>query len=50
MSDTEDLSQSCCLNPKCDHHGRRNAGNLLVVDRNFCWAVRKLRLKDDEGR
>ena len=33
MSHTEDLSRFCCLNSKCQHHGQRDAGNLLVVDR-----------------
>lgn len=33
MSDTEDLSRFCCLNTKCHLHGRRNDGNLLVIDR-----------------
>jgi len=29
----EDLSCFCCLNPACELHGKRNAGNLYVRDR-----------------
>ena len=29
----DDLSRFCCLNPRCQLHGKRNAGNLYVRDR-----------------
>jgi transposase-like protein len=29
----DDLSRSCCQNPQCPLHGRRDAGNLSVCDR-----------------
>lgn len=33
MDTTEDLSRFCCLDAGCRLRGRRNAGNLLVIDR-----------------
>jgi len=32
-TDDGDLSTFCCLNPACDAHGKRGAGNLTVCDR-----------------
>jgi len=29
----DDLERFCCLNPDCDDHGRRGAGNLRVHSR-----------------
>jgi transposase-like protein len=29
----DDLSHFCCLNPACEHCGKRGAGNLSVCDR-----------------
>ena len=30
----DDLSRFCCLNAKCDAHGKRGAGNLFVCGRS----------------
>jgi transposase-like protein len=29
---TDDLARSCCQNPDCDSYGRRDEGNILVID------------------
>ncbi len=29
---TDDLNDFCCQNPRCDAHGLRGSGNILVID------------------
>lgn len=47
---TDDLARFCCQNPDCDAYGRRDRGNILVIDRFGKARHRLLYCRDCKAR